>query len=116
MSVSQGSSSLPDIQVFAISYIEDKFIPDNDDILDKEVVDPLISKHHGTGGCSDMQNVWRCKIEIFIIIEWISYIQDTSLHDNVNFLRFKSHLSEFWTSFFSLLGLSRLSRSLVRWL
>ena len=32
MSVSQGSSSLPEIQVFAISYIEDKFIPDNDDI------------------------------------------------------------------------------------
>ena len=32
MSVSQGSSSLPEIQVFAIAYIEDKFIPDNDDI------------------------------------------------------------------------------------
>ena len=63
-------------------------------------VDPLISEHHGTGGCSDMQNVWICKIEIFIKIEWISYIQDTSLHDNVTFLRFKSHLSEFWTSFF----------------
>ena len=32
MSVSQGSSSLPEIQVFAMSYIEDKFSPDNDDI------------------------------------------------------------------------------------
>ena len=32
MSVSQGSSSFPEIQVFAISYIEDKFSPDNDDI------------------------------------------------------------------------------------
>ena len=32
VSVSQGSSSLPEIQVFAISYIEDKFSPDNDDI------------------------------------------------------------------------------------
>ena len=57
-------------------------------------VDPLISEHHGTGGCSDMQNVRICKIEIFIKIEWMS------LHDNVTFLRFKSHLSEFWTSFF----------------
>ena len=39
VSVSQGSSSLPEIQVFAISYIEDKFIPDNDDIswIKKEI-------------------------------------------------------------------------------
>ena len=42
-------------------------------------VDPLISEHIGTGGCSDMQNVRICKIMNIIII-----IMNIIIDNNVN--------------------------------
>ena len=49
-------------------------------------VDPLISEHIGTGGCSDMQNVRICKIMNIIIMNII-------IDNNVNVFYLLHYLS-----------------------